>query len=376
MNQLDSFITDLKTAGIPIGITEEIDCHKSLLLIDWSNEPIFYSALRCTLLKETALLAIFNQIYSQHFSQQYGSPPASDDGDTLNDSNHSQVFGIGSSGKGMSILPTPRLDLEEDAAPPPVKVPTPKSKNPLTHSFYEATYMSTPEELARMEQLIPLLGKRMAAKMVIKKKRNIAGTIDLRKTMRMSLNTGGVPIDLGINKKQKEKPVIFALCDVSWSCLQYSYFSLAIIYSLEKFFHMVRSFAFIGVTDEVTDIIKHEPYEKLRTQVLAEANVSGKSGYTDYGGSLASFLVKYGDQLTSRSYVLIFGDGRTNWYSPRTELLNEIRNRVKKVYWFNPDLKSEWGDGDSSMLAYQKHCSKCFECSNLEQLAAAICEIS
>jgi len=213
MRLLKTFIADLKTAGIPIGLTEETDCYQSLLLIDWTNEPIFYSALRCTLLKETALLSIFNQIYKQHFNSAQAALIKSDD---ITDSSIASLQLVGMSGisQGVSMF-SPQRDHREAPLPLPFAQPALKSKNPLTRNFYEATYMGTPEELASMEQLIPLLGKRMAAKMVIKKKRYGPGTIDLRKTLRMSLNSGGVPVDLSINKKQKEKQ-FFKILNRGW----------------------------------------------------------------------------------------------------------------------------------------------------------------
>ncbi|MGE5381617.1 MAG: VWA domain-containing protein, partial [Methylocystaceae bacterium] len=255
------------------------------------------------------------------------------------------------------------------------EITVPRQKSPMTRDFYEASCSGNADELWQMEQMLPVLAKRLASRMILKHKHHQNGSIDFRRTMRQSMGQGGVPIDLVVRKKQRDNPIIFALCDVSWSCLQFSYFSLAIVYALEKFFRQVRSFAFIGITDEITDLIKQEACQNLRTQTLSQANVFGKSGYTDYGGALDSFFQQYGRELTPRSQVLIFGDARTNWFGTRTEILREIRDRAKRVYWFNPEPQSDWGTGDSSMLAYQKYCHQVFACANLEQLAQAICVI-
>ena len=42
----------------------------------------------------------------------------------------------------------------------------------------------------------------------MRKKRNQRGQIDYRQTIRTSLKTGGVPIDIRVKKKYREKPVI------------------------------------------------------------------------------------------------------------------------------------------------------------------------
>lgn len=374
LTKLRAFISDLRDAGLPVGISQQADCFQALLIIDWDQEQVFYTTLCCTLLKESAYLPIFDAIYTRHFHSRDRLTEQELGLDELNSMVESLALGFSKSKASQGQPQEKTRDGYEERKPSP-EIKNPRQKNPLTQDFYEATYQSTPDELRRMEQMVPLLAKRMAAKMVMKKKHNQAGTLDFRKTMRMSLSHGGVPIDLAVKRKHRENPVIFALCDVSWSCLQFSYFSLAIVYALEKFFRSVRSFAFIGQVDEITAIVKRVPYQNLRAQTLGQANVGGKSGYTDYGTALQSFYQQYGRELTPRSSVLIFGDARTNWFGAQAEMLREIKGRVKRIYWFNPEPETDWGSGDSSILDYKPYCHKVFECSNLEQLAQAICEI-
>jgi uncharacterized protein with von Willebrand factor type A (vWA) domain len=190
------------------------------------------------------------------------------------------------------------------------------------------------------------------------------------------MSNGGVPINVFVKKPIRKKPVVFALCDVSMSCLQFSFFSLALVYSMEKFYRQFRSFAFIGETDEITTVIKQQSFNNLRSMVMREANVSGKTGYTDYGASLSSFYEKYGKELTHNSHVLIFGDARTNWFPSNIEVLQNMQRRVRRVYWFNPEPEYYWDSGDSSMLAYKKYCNRVFQCANLEQLTTAIININ
>jgi len=374
LTRLRWFISDIRDAGLLVGVRQQVDCVQALLLTDWDQERVFYTALCCTLVKESAYLPVFNELYARYFHPGDRVSVQDTAIEELSGMAESLVLGFSRSRAGAGqTQETTREGREEKK--PGLEIKTPRQKNPLTQDFYEATYLSTPDELRRMEQMVPLLAKRMASKMVLKKKRQQAGRLDFRKTMRMSLSQGGVPLDLAIKRKQRENPVIFALCDVSWSCLQFSYFSLGIVYALEKFFRQVRSFAFIGQTDEITSIIKREPYQNLRAQTISQANVAGRSGYTDYGEALQSFYLQYGRELTPRSSVLIFGDARTNWFSTQTEILREIKGRVKRVYWFNPEPETDWDSGDSSMLAYKLHCHKVFACANLEQLAQAICQI-
>jgi uncharacterized protein with von Willebrand factor type A (vWA) domain len=372
-DKIQAFLVDLRLAGIPISVSQAEDCYRSLLLIDWSQEEIFYSALMCTLLKESALLPIFDEVYRRHFHSHPVRPSGTERVPEMLRELISEMIGrAGSGGEQGKEEEAQAIRPNSCAAEPPVKAPGVKPpKDPLSQNFYGLSY----DELKRMESMVPLLAKRLASKMVMKKRKERAGQLDHRRTLRASMASGGVPVDLFVKKKTREKPVIFALCDVSLSCLQYSAFSLAMVYSLEKFFRQVRSFAFIEETDEVTSMLKDGPYMDFRRRILTEAGVTGETGRTDYGQSLTTFVAKYGKDLSHKSQVLIFGDARTNWFPTRPQVLKTIQDRVKRVYWFNPEPKAEWYTGDSSMKTYEKYCDRIFECSNLEQLAQAICEI-
>lgn len=380
-NKLQIFIHDLRMSGLSISPAEAEDCYRSLLLLDWSNEEIFYTSLLATLLKEQAFMEVFNKTYKKHFHAILENHDIknlnTEQLDSLNNDEENSSIALDSlfankkTSGGQKIIKKSNVNKDKEKN----SNNNPKRKDFFELDFYTATYSAPLEDLKRMEELIPLLAKKLASKLVIKKRRNDNKIIDYRKTLRQNMDTGGVLIDLYSKKKLKEKPEIFALCDVSWSCLYFSYFSLAIVYLLEKFFREVRSFAFIGESDEITSIIRSASYEQLRMKVLSEANVSGSSGYTNYGESLETFYNKYGQQLTHKTNVLIFGDARTNWFATNPRTLEQITKRVKRVYWFNPEPKDEWGRGDSEILVYQRYCNRVFECSNLNQLANAISEL-
>lgn len=367
--KIQEFITDLRYAGLIISPSEAEDCYKALLSINWSDERSFYTALACTLLKEQIFINIFNEIYAKHFYNRIII-------DNLTDWVEQQNLGISlaAMNQNSDILQSRDIAIKGQTNKP-ANTHYQKKKNLFSLDFYEATYLTTIEDIREMETLIPLLAKKISSKIVVRKKRNQRGQIDYRQTIRTSLKTGGVPIDIRVKKKYREKPVIFALCDVSRSCLYFSFFSLAIVHMLEKFFREVRSFAFIEKVDEITTLVKESSYEELRPLIMANANVTGSTGYTDYGNTLTSFYDQYSHELSHKSTVIIFGDARNNWFDSNADILEKISKRVKKVYWFNPESKDEWQTGDSDMIVYKKYCTRVFVCSNLNQLADAICEL-
>ncbi|MGE5404037.1 MAG: VWA domain-containing protein [Candidatus Saccharibacteria bacterium] len=370
LNKVQDFIIDLRNAGIPVSPGDAEDCLRGLLMIDWSAQPVFYATLFSTLLKESSFIPIFNEIYKKHFLDTELKKAVEEEEEKVRGITMEAIGGHGIS----FVMQKANQEIDFSRRQKQTKSPI-KQRSLLTLDFYDANYSASQEDLRRMEQLIPLLGKRLASRMIMKKKRQEVGNLDFRRTVRHSMSTGGVPVDIFVKHKRREKPVIFTLCDVSQSCLYFSYFSLAMVHSLEKFFRQVRSFAFIDETDEITSIVKREPYYRLRKEVFSQAMVSTSSGYTDYGRAFETFVDKYGRELNHKSSVLIFGDARTNWFSSRTEILRDLQKKVRHIYWFNPEGEHEWNTGDSSMNVYKKYCTRAFECANLEQLAQAVCEI-
>ena len=66
------------------------------------------------------------------------------------------------------------------------------------------------------------------------------------------------------------------------------------------------------------------------------------------------------------------GDGRTNHRGTGAGSLERIAERCRKVYWLNPEPRSEWNTYDSEIAEYSKHCDATFEVRNLRQLVSAV----
>ncbi len=84
-----------------------------------------------------------------------------------------------------------------------------------------------------------------------------SGPIDLRRTIRSSLQTGGVPIEIVPQREHPRRPQLVALCDVSTSVSGSAVFFLSVVSALADAFSRLRTWAFIEVADEVTDLCLH-----------------------------------------------------------------------------------------------------------------------
>lgn len=193
--------------------------------------------------------------------------------------------------------------------------------------------------------------------------------VDVRRTMRASLETGGVPLNLAYKPKRPRKPEIYVLCDVSTSVSSAATFFLSVLHALHDSFRKLRSFVFIERISEVTQVFQEErDFRMMAERITSEGGVADISGYTDYGRVWREFLEDVSDDLGPRSTVIVLGDARTNGRPPAEDLFGRIADRANRTFWLNPEPELYWNYGDSVMDAYIPFCDGAFECWQTEHL--------
>ncbi len=222
---------------------------------------------------------------------------------------------------------------------------------------------SPTQDLAAVHRAVSQMKRRLATLGHEQRGRKRAHTVDVRRTMRASLETGGVPMHLRYRPKRPRRPEIYVLCDVSTSVTSASVFFLSVLHALHDSFRKLRSFVFIERISEVTEIFEHErDFREIARRVSSEGGVADVSGYTDYGRVWLEFLTEISDDLDPRSTVIVLGDARTNGREPHAEVFAQVAERAGRLFWLNPEPKLYWNYGDSVMAAYERHCDGAFEC--------------
>ncbi|MDZ7884842.1 MAG: VWA domain-containing protein [Mycobacterium sp.] len=228
------------------------------------------------------------------------------------------------------------------------------------------------EQLRQMRKTVQPLARTLATRLAAKRRRSAHGQIDLRKTLRKSMSTGGVPIDVVLKKPHPARPELVVLCDVSGSVAGFSHFTLMLVAALRQQFSRVRVFAFIDTTDEVTHMFGPEADLAVAVQrITREAGVYTRDGHSDYGHAFVSFAQNFPNVLSPRSSLLILGDARNNYRNPETELLTRMVNASRHAHWLNPEPRHLWGSGDSAVPRYTDLIPM-HECRSAKQLAAVI----
>ena len=232
---------------------------------------------------------------------------------------------------------------------------------------------ATRVELAQIEQVIHPLTRKLAARLAQRRKRKREGRLDFRKTVRRSLATGGVPVEPVFRNPRPSRPEVFLICDISGSMATFARFTLQFVYAMSGQFSKLRSFVFVDALDEATHFFDNGiDFDDSLAALSTDAEVVWLDGHSDYGNSLEMFWERYGPELTPRSTVIVSGDARNNYRSARGEILGQIAERVRGVYWLNPEPRAYWDTGDSVMRSYAPFCHEVHEVRNLRQLEAFI----
>ncbi|MEW2079855.1 VWA domain-containing protein [Streptomyces sp. NPDC013433] len=229
------------------------------------------------------------------------------------------------------------------------------------------------DRLAELRRTVRPLARKLATRLAARRRRAARGSIDLRRTLRGSLSTGGVPMRPVLRRRRPARPELVLLCDVSGSVSGFSDFTMLLVQALHDQFSKVRVFAFVNRIDEVTGLLVHgaaDP-EGLGARIQGEAAVTGRHGSSDYGTALGEFAERYADAVGPRTTVFVLGDARTNTADPNLAAVRELARRARRVHWLNPEQRSRWGTGDSAAPAYAG-LVEMHECRNARQLSALV----
>ncbi len=224
------------------------------------------------------------------------------------------------------------------------------------------------EELAAMRRTVHPLARRLASRLAARRRLGREGRLDVRRTVRASLGTGGVPVETHHRPRRVHKPELVVFCDVSGSVAGFAHFTLMLTAALREQFSRVRAFAFIDTCDEVTRLFG--PGADLADSVrrlAREADLVAYDEHSDYGNALRVLVERFPDAVGPKTSLLVLGDARTNYRDPGLALLKGLVDRSRHAYWLNPEPRREWGSGDSMAYRYGE-VIEMVECRNVAQL--------
>ena len=426
------FADELRKEGMAVGTSELLDAFSALAMVEWTTRDRFREALATTLAKSQDDRHLFDAVFDRFFFRavereavdrgvseedrfegiermeldalreriRYAIRDGSDG--ELRDMARLAIAAFGRQGEGSGVIGvdvqrirrTLGLKGERDPAQmaDPDAVPQGRLREferhlrrELEQQLIERTQALPPsrplrdferglpsnplQDLAQVHRAVAQLKRRLATRGHEQRGRKRGAVVDMRRTMRASLETGGVPLRLKYRPKRPRKPELYILCDVSTSVTSASVFFLSVLHALHDNFRKMRSFVFVERISEVTEVFDRERnFEAVSRAISTDAGVADVSGYTDYGRVWLEFLDKVIDDLDPRSTVIVLGDARTNGREPHAAAFAAVAERAGRMFWMNPEPKLYWNYGDSVMRSYEPYCDGVFECWNTKQL--------
>jgi uncharacterized protein with von Willebrand factor type A (vWA) domain len=239
-----------------------------------------------------------------------------------------------SAGKGSIHAPEDGDDGNETYADGTGKLVASKANNLMKKDLRE---LVSAEDIRAAELVAIRLGKALRDRRSRRRKAAKRGTlIDLRRTMRHSLSTGGEPLRLAKRKRPNRPLKIVALCDVSGSMMNYARPFLAFLAGLMRADDASDAYLFHTRLVRITNALRDDdPIRALnRITLLAD----GFGGGSKIGANLQQFAGSYARNFVDgRSVVIILSDGYdSDTPEVMTAALAKLKRRGCKIVWLNP----------------------------------------
>ena len=243
----------------------------------------------------------------------------------------------------------------------------PSDRNRLVPLAEKSFSFYSEDDIQRMNEAVTRLAQRFKNRLSVRRKNAARGRFDVNETLRKNLQFGGVPFNIQLDCRKKTKPQVVILCDISDSVLNASRFMLQFVYSIQDLYAKVRSFVFVSDLGEVTQLFEEHDIHKAIEMALT-GNVIDVYSHSNFGRAFELFYKEYFSVITTKTTVLVIGDGRNNYNRPNEWVLREIQQKAKQLIWLNPENRMTWGVGDSEMPRYTPYCDGAEECRNIGQL--------
>ena len=213
-------------------------------------------------------------------------------------------------------------------------------------------------------------------KLAVKYKRYVRefskGKLFFRKTIRKSLASGGVLQNIIFKPRIRQKPKLTIICDISGSMALNSLFGVTLLYGMVTKFASIRAYVFIdGITD-ISKNLRHIKKNEIETIFSRWSEFVKSDGHSDYQKSFEELIES---DTSEKGTLIVIGDARNNYRNISENLIVNLSNKYKKIFWINPEQKKYWNTGDSQMKKFQEINFKTSEVRNYKQLKSFIKEL-
>jgi uncharacterized protein len=313
-----AFSRRLNAAGVPVTPARAADLARALTLVRPISRRRLYWTARAVVVTDELQVPAFDAVFAGVFGGQR-PPGESHDAPTLVELSPQEAPGSTPGREGDAELDVPvRLASDDEV---------------LRAKSFDAL---EPHELAELQRLMSELELAAPQRRTRRYERRPHGDrIDLRRTLRGSLRTGGDPIRLARRRRRVLRRRLVLLCDISGSMEPYARAYLQFL-AVASSGPNGEAFAFATRLTRLTRALRSRSPQLAIQRAAAEA--PDWSSGTRIGGALREFNARHGRRGMARgAVVVILSDG---WERGDPALvgreLQRLRRLAHRIVWVNP----------------------------------------
>lgn len=339
VERVTEFCQALRARGVLATPAESVEAVRALERVDLIDGVDVYHALRLLLTTCREDLPIFDELFAKWWRPSTGESPGHTPGAESPRHGRSRPLQArtGSSASRPSITAWAAPHDEPDGA---AAMPAPSTAESRGSKDFASFGNDELDDVSRLAaRLARRLDTRPSRRWKAAARRGDRVRIDMRRTVRLSLKTGGDLVELALRERKRRRTSVVALCDVSGSMDLYSRFLLQFLFALQHAFARIETFAFSTRLVRITEALGRDSYRAALDALARSEN--GWSGGTRIGASLAEFVERYPRLINKRTVVIVLSDG---WDTGDPQILGDalatIHRRARRVVWLNPLLGS------------------------------------
>ena len=381
-----AFSQRLHAAGVPVtpGMSEQFA--RALTLTKPVSRRRLYCVARAIFVTGFQQVATFNRVFAEVFGkgarrdpdlevELEAAPPADELDSEAPDAETQSQEGEGGS-EGMDAGDGDGDDEQEDDELEEVLVPidAASTEEVLGEKNFSALNAA---ELAALYRLMVRLQLATPIRRTRRKKRGRRGEhMDMRRTLRRSMHTGGDPIELARKRRRQHPRRLVMLCDISGSMEPYARAYLQFLHAARATGPYSEAFVFATRLTRLTrQLSGRNPQRAIRR--ATEAAPDWSSG-TRIGDALKTFNDRYGRRGMARgSVIVILSDG---WERGDPELVGREMQRLARlayrIVWVNPRVAArDFAPRAGGLVAALPYCDALVSghsLKSLEEVADAI----
>ena len=329
------FARALRAAGIPVGPGAIIDAMNALQLVDIGNRGDVFTTLESIFVKRHEHALIFAQAFelffraAEEWKHMLDSVPLPD---------HARKKPPPASRRVQEALSQPSMREEPQAQEQDLRLSV-SDKEILQKKDFAQMSVAEIAEATRAIEKMRLPQAELETRRYQPDARGLK--LDMRRTLRGSLRTGGEIVDIRkLGRIEKPAPIV-ALLDISGSMSEYTRLFLHFLHAITDARKRVSVFLFGTRLTNVTRALRaRDPDEALAS---CSASVEDWAGGTRIATSLHTFNKLWARRVLSQgAIVLLISDGLEREADAKLAFeMDRLHRSCRRLIWLNPLLRFE-----------------------------------